>query len=305
MSKIIFVTGLHRSGTTFFGKFLTSFNNTYYIHEPMNPSNKINHLGTIQKFYWKLPNKKDQNMNRFIKIKKYIYPLKKNLKNSSTIREIIKSFYYLFLSYIAKIKSSKIIVKDPFVLFYVSNLKKEIFPKKSEIIILIRDPYNFIASCSKRNWGFDFNNFLNQRNKFNFFSKNEILLMKKIKNIDNISKLSFLWKIFFYKIYELKKINKNINLIFYNNFIKNEKKNARLISKKLNLKFTKNNIDFLDSLKKKNQNKKAGNIFRKNPINDLNNYKKILSKKEINTVNKICKTEFLALKKIFRSKAII
>jgi hypothetical protein len=305
MSKIIFVTGLHRSGTTFFGKFLTSFDNTYYIHEPMNPSNKINHLGIIQKFYWKLPNKNDQNMKRFIKIKKYIYPFEKNLKYSSTIREIIKSFYYLFLTNIAKIKSSKIIVKDPFVLFYVSKLKKEIFQKKSEIIILIRDPFNFIASCSKRNWDFDFNNFLNQRNKLNFFSNREILLMKKIKNFDTISKLSFLWKIFFFKIYELKKINKNVNLVFYNNFIKNEKKNAKLIAKKLNLKFSKNNIDFLNSLKRNNQNKKASNIFRKNSKNDLNNYKKILSKKEINIVNKICKKEFFTLKKIFKKKAII
>ena len=97
MSKIIFVTGLHRSGTTFFGKFLTSFDNTYYIHEPMNPSNKINHLGTIQKFYWKLPFKNDENIKRFTKIKKYIYPIKNNLKYSSTIREIIKSFYYSIL----------------------------------------------------------------------------------------------------------------------------------------------------------------------------------------------------------------
>jgi len=305
MTRIIFLTGMHRSGTTFFGKFLNSFENTYYIHEPLNPSNRINHLGFIQKYYWKLPLHQDNNLKGFINIKKYIYPLKKNIKLSSNFKDLLKSFYFYFLTIFAKIKSSKIVIKDPFFLFYVNYFKKMNILKKSDVIIIIRDPLNFVASCVKRNWDFDFNNFLKQKNILNFFSKKEVVLMKMLQNCNKIEKLAYLWKILSSKIIKLKKKDENINLVFYNNFLLDEKKNSKIISKKIQLNFGIRNEKFLEKIKKKNYGNKASNINRIDPIKDLKNYKKTLSKKDIIMIKKVCNKEFYILKKIFKKRAVI
>ena len=52
MKKLIIVSGIHRSGTSWIGKTLSSSKHNFYINEPFNPSNYINNSGTVQKFFW-------------------------------------------------------------------------------------------------------------------------------------------------------------------------------------------------------------------------------------------------------------
>ncbi|MCH4821587.1 sulfotransferase [Gramella lutea] len=153
--KKILVTGAHRSGSTWVGNIIATSPGMLYFHEPFNL--KIPVYNTPLKFWFQytsedLPeiqrNKVEVYLNKFIYRTKYPF-----------LAGLFQKFPVLGeLSLTLKGKKD-LVIKDPLALFSAAWLSEKY---DLEVVVLVRHPAAFIYSLMKKDWNFDFKNFLDQ-----------------------------------------------------------------------------------------------------------------------------------------------
>ena len=152
--KIIIVSGLHRSGTSWLGKILSFDKKSYYVNEPFNPSNLVNHSTFNANYYWDFycDNKNDFFLS-LERIFKKNYKFINFFKKQYSLKKKIKSIILFFLNYLNFNKFP--VIKDPFIIFHIEDIIKK-YDKHFDLRInlIYRNPINFIASCKKKRMGF-------------------------------------------------------------------------------------------------------------------------------------------------------
>jgi hypothetical protein len=157
--KPILVTGAHRSGSTWIGKVIASSPQMLYIHEPFNIG--IQRKNSPLK-YWNecitegTPMRKQKKVLDYIK---YFYALPKLFlrEEFSKVHSInqFRDFIWICRQRI----NNRTVLKDPIAIFST----EWIYGKTDcDVVISIRHPAAFVASLLVKEWGFDFNNFLEQ-----------------------------------------------------------------------------------------------------------------------------------------------
>lgn len=259
MKKLIIVSGIHRSGTSWIGKTLSSSKHNFYINEPFNPSNYINNSGTVQKFYWPLADKQKKIYKSINNIIDGKYPLKENIIRSSSFRDYLKSIYFYLnqKKNIFLLNKENYIIKDPFLLFLIEDIIR-FFQDTHEVHINLtfRDPESFVASCKKKSWDFNFDNFLLQDSVFKKFEKKTINKMIELNSnqYSLVDRLTFLWGMVNEEIYRVSTY-KNVHICNHLEFsLKPHEKFERLFNKN-NLVFGREVLKFVDyttQIKKEN-----------------------------------------------------
>ncbi len=281
MKKLIIVSGIHRSGTSWIGKTLSSSKYNSYINEPFNPSNYINNSGTVQKFYWPLVDEQKNILKSINNIIDGKYPLKKNIIRSSSFKDYLKSIYFFLNQKKNNILLNKenYIIKDPFLLFLIGDIIR-FFQDTHEVHINLtfRDPESFVASCKKKSWDFNFDNFLLQDSVFKKFEKKTTNKMIELNSnqYSLIDRLTFLWGIINDEIYKISTY-KNVHICNHSEFsFKPHKKFEKLFNKN-NLVFGKEVLKFIDNTTQKKKENITHSIYSQNIVrhsSDISKYSK-------------------------------
>ncbi len=161
MKNPIFVTGSHRSGSTWVGRMLSVSATVGYIHEPFNldcrwsPNPK-----PFEYWFEHIPPDYEGEYNElFKKLLAFKYPVASNLKRVECVRDIalIVKRYMFYRAYATV--SARPLVKDPIALFSAEWFARQLHTKN---VIVIRHPAAFCSSILLKKWNFDFNCFLSQ-----------------------------------------------------------------------------------------------------------------------------------------------
>lgn len=183
----ILVTGIHRSGSTFTGKMLTQDSRVGYIQEPYN---KVYGLEIIDKYFQYTTSQNisvemQQALDDLIYLRKATYKISsetdfdrslnnrwellKELVENRNIRNTLDyAGKFVFRSraqlqfYLAKYNPlvMRVLLKDPIACLSSQYLHRTY---NMDVVVLIRHPLSFIASIKRLEWGFNFNNFLEQK----------------------------------------------------------------------------------------------------------------------------------------------
>jgi FkbM family methyltransferase len=171
-AKNILVTGSHRSGTTWVGKSISdSCNKFHFIYEPFNPQSPpgmaqphFQHLyyyvdgGTFPEYETAAKNLLKGKFPAFGGKKS---PIKSRL---SLLR---KSFGIAK----AKHEGKKFLIKSSEAMLWSEYFMRHL---ETQVLMIVRHPCAFVASCERMEWGFDLNNLIIQDSLYQKFISAEI-----------------------------------------------------------------------------------------------------------------------------------
>ncbi len=162
--KPILVTGIHRSGTTWIGKMLSTSPDVVYIHEPSNPciSKMFPGICSAKFSYWYeyITNDNELNYRRSIhNTLNFNYDLNQQILNNTCFRDLKRTFQEYWHFHQSKSKKLTPLIKDPFTLFSAEWLAKEF---DMNVLVSVRHPAAFISSIKRLDWNYDFSHFLQQ-----------------------------------------------------------------------------------------------------------------------------------------------
>ncbi len=182
--KGIFVTGIHRSGTSWVSDMLAKAPKVLYWREPFNPS-IVNSMK--QQYLYMPPHVEDKFYNNFTDrlFKGQMVAVK---------FDFTEKFNWFCTSH------HRHLIKDPTAAFLLEWLDKRY---DLDILIIVRHPAAFVSSIMKLRWDFDFNLFLEQddlMNKYLHPFKN-LIIKHNYPGMDE-RKGSVLWGIIYSVIYQ-------------------------------------------------------------------------------------------------------
>lgn len=199
MKKPILVTGIHKSGTTWVGKILTSSRQVGYVYEPFN-------YGTLHKSpveYWyeyvgegvkKLP-AFDRYLNSHLTLSfRHLLPdVLRQIHSATEFLRILRSKGNLLLN-------RRQLVKDPIAVLSAEWLAERF---DMEVVVLIKHPAGFVASAKNRNYDFPFEHLLEQQElmeRYLFPFEDEIKEFIKEKK-DAVTQAILLWKLIYHVVH--------------------------------------------------------------------------------------------------------
>jgi len=232
----ILITGPHRSGTTWVGRVMSSAYRTGYIHEPFNINNN--------QFY--LTNNFDSwflyifSENEHFYLKNIQDTIRYRLAYPNFSKIKIKYFFKYFIKFV-KFKYYQLfryrpIIKDPIAFFSSDWLATR---HDCDVLVLVRHPASFIASIKRKNWSFDFNNFLNQKDLMSILNPFEGEIKNIIsENLNVIDQGILLWRIFAYMTIRYQSSHPDWMVIKHEELITDPIGNFKIIFKHFNLDYS-------------------------------------------------------------------
>lgn len=180
---------------------------------------------------------------------------------------IVKYLRFLKLSMEYKyhrLSNNRPLIKDPIAFFSAEWISKSFDCK---VIVTVRHPAPFIASLKVKNWKFDFNNFLDQKNLMNKLKpfNEEIQIISRSKNSSIIDQGILLWKIFTYQTNQYMEEHSNWIFVRHMDLVNNPEKNFKQIIRYCDLEYTKTTKNFLKktiSSKNPKEVMTSSNIYR-------------------------------------------
>jgi hypothetical protein len=261
--------------------------NVGYIQEPFNIglTEGINPEPFKYWFQYISDENADNYKAKIENILKFKYPIIKNILKLKTIgrgkRFIEDSGRFFFY----RITKARPLIKDPIAFFSAEWLNKNF---SCDVVVLIRHPAAFCSSLKIKKWDFDFSNFSDQpllMEKFLGPFKNEIEEFN-INEKDIIDQGILLWNCIHYTMSQYKKNNPEWLFIKHEDLSLNPLEQFRTIYKKLNLEFTRRaQSEILESSSPSNPSEQIkGNELMRNSKKNVMNWKKRLTKEEINRI---------------------
>jgi Sulfotransferase family len=269
--KGIFLTGIHRSGTSWVGHIISKAEGINYWREPFNPSCRI------------CKRQQYQYLTRESQDEYYKYFTDKLFKGQfvGSIPDYIKRENW----YRNKSLNYRIFIKDPTGAFLLDWLN---YHYKLDTLILFRHPAAFVSSIIKLNWDFDFRLFLNQKDLMkDWLSQFDEIIKKYDYQGITAEKAAVLWGVVYTVLYGLiKKDNYHIKL--YEDICKNPIQEFRNIFSILNLEWHKNiEEEILSSMHGEVTFSKKINHHIRDTKNMQEVWKSRLTKKEIYNIRDI------------------
>lgn len=194
--KPVFITGIHRSGTSWIGDIISQADNMLYWREPFNPSV----VKSMRQQYLYLPSTaQDPFYDKFLKrvfAEKYTGSLFDYTDSSQWFGET----------------GCRHLIKDPtaaFMLEWIAN-KYDL-----DIVVVARHPAGFISSVLKLNWDFDFNAFLRQEHLMHDYLEpyKHIINKYNYKGMD-VEKGAVLWGVIYYVLEQLS-LSRDVTWVTY------------------------------------------------------------------------------------------
>jgi hypothetical protein len=239
----ILVTGSFRSGTTWVGRTIAFDKSVEYISEPFNiykkfRTRRFKYSFDTQFFY--VPNSREEReiyqacwelvasgTNPYFRA---LTISRQNFDKKTPLR-FLKHFV------IGLINKKRILVKDPPALLSSGWLYENF---QFKVVCIVRNPVAFAGSLKKRNWSFNFNNLLKQRqlmaekladfkNEIEFFSNNKQHI---------VDQACLLWNVLYYIVTEYRDKYPEWLFVRHEDLAKNAISEFQKIFEYLNLEYT-------------------------------------------------------------------
>jgi len=178
--KPIFITGIHRSGTSWIGDIISLADNVMYWREPFNPSVVKSMCQQYLYLSSAMENQFYDNFTKKIFEGKYTGSL----------------FDYTKPSQWFGVRDRRHLIKDPTAAFMLEWIMNRY---DLNVVVVARHPAGFISSILKLNWDFDFNWFLNQEQLMTSYLDpfKSIINKYNYKGMD-VEKGAVLWSVIYY-----------------------------------------------------------------------------------------------------------
>ena len=160
--SVILVTGTHRSGSSWVGKMLSRSKEVIYHSEPFNPA--FRPYGPIRQwFQYFSPDIADhhtilsflESQYKFNPFRSIRYAL--GALSTRTIKVYVKDTLCHVRHLLAPGKTA--LFKDPIALLSAPMIAHKL---NAQVVVVIRNPWAFIASLKVANWNFPFSHFVEQ-----------------------------------------------------------------------------------------------------------------------------------------------
>ena len=210
MNEPIFLTGTHRSGTTWLSSIISRSKEVNYIMEPFSD---VNHrpwiFNTLLDHYY--PYISHYNSDKYYaateNVINYKFDYLNGIKNLRGFKDFIRFTRDMYRTNKNRMNGKRCFIKDPNGLLMANWL----FDKfNMKIIIMIRHPAAFVSSLKALEWNFPFETLLKQEQLMSeYFSQFETEMTDFCKNQKTIIEQGTLaWNILHHYIAEMKKSQK-------------------------------------------------------------------------------------------------
>ena len=244
LRRPILVTGIHRSGSTWVGKMISTSPSVGYIPEPLNWETR-SYLGSSLGIcsapvpYWYPYITKENGALYYEHLKdtlEFRYELVGALKGIRSLADIrrVRWEYRTFRRY--RSRQVRLLVKNPFAVVSAEWFA-ETFDMR--IIILIRHPAAFASSIKRLNWAFPFAHFLNQPLLIRDYLRPFEAQIKDYveRKRDLIDQAILLWRIVYYIVNEHRKKHTDWIFLRHEDVSRDPARHFRDLYAKLNLVF--------------------------------------------------------------------
>ncbi|MCB2221952.1 MAG: sulfotransferase [Bacteroidetes bacterium] len=275
--KLIFVTGAHRSGTTWVGRMMSIPKYVRYIHEPFNIDEPRIHPLKFWFEYVSLDDPKEKQQEVYKYLNDLIEFNAKGLKKEFLMIRGPRDVLRFFKSAYERI-NKRPLIKDPLAIMSTEWIAKKF---RADVVIMVRHPAAFVASIKVKKWRHTFSHFLEQDK-----------LMKELKPFEKqikaysdsppnlVDQGILLWNLIYYQVSQLQSKYPRWIYVRHEDLSLNPVDEYRKLYKKVHLRFdshTRKKI--LDSTTAK----KAGRLKRDSRKN-ITTWKKRLTEEEIERI---------------------
>lgn len=219
-NELVFITGIHRSGTSWIGDVLSCSGNAVYWREPYNPST----VKTMRQQFLYI-----SDVDSDIEYKKFT--------NDMLLGKYVASLFdYTSRSQWFLTGSAKHIIKDPTAAFMLEWILENY---NSKILIVNRHPAGFISSILKLNWDFDFNNILSQQALIDNYLLDYVDIIRQYNYVGmDVSKASVLWCVIYKVLERMTQNNDKVVWVKYEDICTRPLEKFKQIANLLNLEWT-------------------------------------------------------------------
>lgn len=288
--KSILVTGIPRSGTTWFGKMLSASDKVEYIHEPFNNALRNPLLAKqfpVHAFYIN----RDSRQRYYAAIENVLnfhYAFYRILRKARTTSDIKKNIH--LYNHYKRCRRERLtpLIKDPDALFSAEWLEL-MFGMK--IVIVVRHPAAIICSRLQLGWKFSFEPFLKQPLLLSDLMepyKNNMIEMNENKKTDLLTNAILMWEVYNYVIEKYKKVHPDWIFCKHEDFCDDPINSFKELYHKLGLMFDDTvEMHIVENSNKKNplENRdKLKHCLKRNSAELKTFWKTKLSKKEIDFI---------------------
>lgn len=258
-----------------------------YIHEPFNINIEMSvNPNPFQRWFeYVCEDNAAYYEQALTGIFRYQYPLRCNIKKVRTARHLgkIAKDQALFLLY--RLNKARPLVKDPFAVFSLEWLNRTY---DANVLVMIRHPLAFVSSLKIKGWHFDFGHFLAQPYLMSdHLAKFEGEVREYTEsNRSVVEQASLLWNCIYYTVNTYRERHPDWM------FVKHEHLSTDPLDQFRSI-FNAFDLDFTDRVKRRiltstgahnPAEAETGNEFRRNSIENLDNWRRRLSADEIDLI---------------------
>ena len=199
-SKLILVTGAHRSGSTWVGQVLAEAERMGYMHEPFNPIYPSVKSAPIEDWFLHICEENEGGYDQYFdKILRWDYQTMPRLAGVKTKFQLMMWIKYQRIFAKNKRLGNQVVMKDPIAFFSAPWLYQKF---DCQVITLVRHPAAFTYSLKRKNWEFPFSHLQKQHTLMAQFPEE---LQKGIndfaaKRTDIIQQACLFWRILYHQL---------------------------------------------------------------------------------------------------------
>lgn len=159
--RLILVTGIHRSGTTWVGRMLAASGAVRYLHEPMNPTDGPRVMrGAVRHAYQYICPDNSQHFEPYIRrtlsMRHRVWARIKRPRPIADLRRLVCGGTPLWWK---SLHLRRALIKDPFALFSAPWFAERL---DCQVVIVVRRAEGVVGSIKRMGWSFDHRHLLEQ-----------------------------------------------------------------------------------------------------------------------------------------------
>ena len=218
-NKPILVTGIHRSGTTFVGKMLAQSDDVIYLWEPFQAGLKARNSEGVFDYWYEYLQGSDKRLSFLSYLDKYT---RMSCWDIRLIRSRIQENIFFYAKNLRKklfnqlrIKNYRLLLKDPIALFSVPWLAE--ICNDMKVIVMIRNPVDFINSLVTLSWDIGFDQIQSQEKLMEWLPdelSEEVRVICTNSNAGVVEKGILFWNIVYTRVLHYKDINTDWQFLY-------------------------------------------------------------------------------------------
>ena len=286
----LLVTGIHRSGTTWIGKMLAAAGGLTYANEPLSVIHRQGVLGAEVGHWYPYVTEENeaQYLPAFQELLKLRYGLYREVGTLRSRKDAMRMGRDFFLFTSGRLRGDKVLLKDPFASFSTPWFAKRL---NCQVVISIRHPGGFVSSLKRLNWPFQLEDLLAQPLLVRDFLEQDRADLESVSPDDVIGRASLLWKVLYRTVHLTLQKHPSLISVRHEDLSRDPVQGFKELYQKLGYVFTREvEHVILNTSSSENPTTLAANKTHSVNLDsraNLNNWKKILTSKEIARIHKI------------------